>query len=81
MLLQESDGYKMHPPGKREIKGTHSLFIDNLKTHQQNHQKLKMVNEILIQASMDTGVIYGVKKCAEIVFKKKGKGCRYSKKE
>ena len=32
-----------------------------LKTYQQNHQKLKMVNEILVQESMDTGEIFGVK--------------------
>ena len=32
MFLEESDGYKMGPPFKREIKRTHSLFIDDLKT-------------------------------------------------
>ena len=31
-----------------------------------------MVNEILVQASMDTGAIYGVKKYAEILFKMVG---------
>ena len=45
MFFEESDGYKMGPPGKREIKRTLSLFIDDVKTYQQNHQKLKMVNE------------------------------------
>ena len=69
MLLEETDGYKMGPLGNRIIKRTHNLFIGDLKTYQQNHQKLKMGNEILRQASMDTGAIYGVKKCAEIVFK------------
>ena len=59
----------MGPPVKREIKRTHSLFIDDLKTYQQNPQKLKMANEILVQISMDTGAIYGVQKYAEIVFK------------
>ena len=28
-----------------------------------------MANDILVQASMDTGAICSVKKCAEIVFK------------
>ena len=70
MLLEETDGYKMGSPGHRIIKRKHGLFIDDLKTYQQNHQKLKMTNEILVQASTDTGAIYGVKKCAEIVFKK-----------
>ena len=34
MLLEESDGYKMRPPGKREMRLTNSVFIDNLKTYQ-----------------------------------------------
>ena len=38
--------------------------------YQENHQKLEVVNEIIVKASMDTGACYGVKKCAEIVFKK-----------
>ena len=69
MLLQELDGYKIGPPGKRAIKRTHSLFTDDLKTYQQNHQKLKMANEILVQASMDTGTIYGVKNVLKLYLK------------
>ena len=46
---EESDGYKMCQPDKREIKRTRSLFVVDLKTYQQNHQKLKMTNEILVQ--------------------------------
>ena len=38
--------------------------------YQENHQKLEVVNEIIVKASMDTGACYGVKKCAEIIFKK-----------
>ena len=72
MLLKESDGYKMGPPGKREIKRTHSLFIDDLKTYQQNHQKLKMANEILVQASMDTGAIYDAKNVLKLYLKMVG---------
>ena len=49
MLLEESDGYKMCQPDKREIKRTRSLFVVDLKTYQQNHQKLKMTIEILVQ--------------------------------
>ena len=64
MLLVESDGQKIDPPGKREIKRTHSLLIDDLTTYQKNHRTLKMTNEILVQASMDTRAIYD-----EIVFK------------
>ena len=69
MLLEESHGYKMGPPDQREIKCIHSLFIDELKTYQLNHQNLKMAYEILVQASMDNRALYSVKKCAEIVFK------------
>ena len=38
MSFEESDGYKMGPPGKREIKRTLSLFMDDVKTYQQNQQ-------------------------------------------
>ena len=38
--------------------------------YQENHQKLEVVNEIIVKASIDTDTCYGVKKCAEIVFKK-----------
>ena len=63
---------------KERVKITHSLFIDDLKIYQQSHRKLEVVNEMIVKASMDTGAYYGVKKCAEIVFRKgkmiKGEG-------
>ena len=58
----------MGPPGNRNLKRTHSLFINDLKVYQQNHEKLKMVNETIVKASQGTGECYGIKKCAEIVF-------------
>ena len=68
----------MGRPGKREVKRTHSLFIDDLKVYQESHKILKDVNETIVQASHDTGVCYGVAKYAEIIFKKgkmvKGEG-------
>ena len=30
MMLEETDGYKMGQPGERDLKKTHSLFIDDL---------------------------------------------------
>ena len=55
-----------------------SLFIDDLKVYQKNHQKMEIANETIVEASMDIGACYGVKKCAEIVFRKgkmvKGEG-------
>ena len=69
MMLEETDGYKMGQPGKIDLKRTHSMSIDDLKVYQENHRKLEVANETIVKASMDTGACYGVKKCAEIVFK------------
>ena len=56
----------------------HSLFIDDLKVHQENRQKLEIANKTIVKANMDIGACYRVKKCAEIVFRKgkmvKGEG-------
>ena len=78
MLLEGTEGYRMGPPGNREVIRTHSLFIDDLKVYQENHARLEVANETIVLASLDTGACYGVKKCAEIVFKRgkmiKGEG-------
>ena len=58
----------MGEPGNRVIKRTHSLFVDDLKVYQESHKALKIVNEIIVQASHDTGACYGVSKCAEIIY-------------
>ena len=68
LLFQQCKGYRMGLPGCRDISRTHILFIDDLKQYQENHETLKDVNEIIVQASHDTGACYGVAKCAEIVF-------------
>ena len=68
VLLQHSRGYRMGEPGNRLVKRTHSLFVDDLKVYQESHETLKVVNEIIVQASHDTGACYGVSKCAEIIF-------------
>ena len=47
------------------------MFVDDLKQYQENHETLKDVNEIILQASHDTGACYGVAKCAEIVFERR----------
>ena len=69
MFLEETDGYRMGAAGERMIKRTHSLFIDDLKVYKESHKKLEIVNEIIVKVSSDTGACYGVKKCAEVVFK------------
>ena len=55
-LLQQSKGYRMGAPGNRSISRTHSLFIDDLKQYQESHEIIKEVNEIIVQASLDTWV-------------------------
>ena len=68
ILLQHSRGYRMGKPGNHVIKRTHSLFVDDLKVYQESHKALKIVKEIIVQASHDTGACYGVSKCAEIIY-------------
>ena len=85
MLIEETDKYTVGQRDKERVKIAHSLFIDNLKIYQLSNQKLKVVNEIIVKASMDTGACYRVKKCAEIVFRKgkmiKGKNWLFWKKK
>ena len=58
----------MGEPGKRDVSRTHNLFVDDLKVYQESHNLLKEINEVIVQASLDTGACYGVSKCAETVF-------------
>ena len=68
----------MGQPEKRDIKRTHSLFVDDLTVYQETHKTLKDVNEMIVQASNATGACYGVTKCVEIIFERgkmvKGEG-------
>ena len=50
-------------PSNRNLNRTRRLLINDLKVYQQNHKKLKMVNEIIVKASQQTGARYGDKKC------------------
>ena len=45
----------MGEPGKRDVSRTHSLFVDDLKVYQESHSLLKEINEVIVQASLDTG--------------------------
>ena len=60
----------MNPPGNRVASRTHILFVDGMKVYQESHEILRDVNEVIVQASHDTGACYGVSKCAEIVFER-----------
>ena len=55
---------------KERVRGTQILFIDDLKTCQEGQRKLELVREVIVKSIMDTGACYGVKKCAEHVFRK-----------
>ena len=57
----------MGQPGNRDVKRTHSLFVADLKVYQDSHKTLKYLNQMIVQASNDTGACYGVNKCAEVV--------------
>ena len=65
MLLEETKGYRLGHPGERWTKTTHSLFINDLRPIKE------AVDEIIIKASRDIGAVYGVKKCAEVAFKRR----------
>ena len=49
-LLRKLTGYRMGQPGKRDVKCTHILFVDDLKVYQESHETLKDVNEMIVQA-------------------------------
>ena len=57
-LLQDPKGYRMGQSRNRGVKRTHSLFVDDLKVYQESHKTLKDVNEMIEQASNDTGACY-----------------------
>ena len=50
----------MGPPVKRNVIRAHSLYVDDLNVYQESHEILRDGNEIIVQASHDTGVCYGV---------------------
>ena len=60
---------KMRLPGDRDQERTH-IFINDLKAHQENHEKRKLVNEIIVKTSTDNGTCYGVKQCRKVVLEK-----------
>ena len=59
MLMEDTNGYMMGQEGERGVKRTHSLFVDDLKVYQENHQKFEVVNKIIVKVSMDTGAAMG----------------------
>lgn len=60
VLLEETNGYKVIQPGQQIVKGTYSLFVDELTVNQESYLKLTIVNEIIVKGSMGTGLRYGI---------------------
>ena len=58
----------MGQPGKRDVNRNRSLFVDDLKVYQESHKTLKDENELIVQASNNTGACYRVAKCVEVIF-------------
>ena len=58
----------MGQPVKRNVKRTHSSFLNDLKMYQESHKTLKDISQMIVQASNDTGACNRVTKCAEVVF-------------
>ena len=58
----------MGQPQKRDVKHTHSMFVDDFKVYQESHKTLKDLSKMIVQESNDTGAFYGVAKCTEIIF-------------
>ena len=44
--------------------------MNDLKVYQESHKTLKDANDMIVQASNDTGACYGIAKCAEVVFER-----------
>ena len=70
MLMNESEDTEWESLEERNTNKTHSLFMDDLKLYQEDEESLELVHDTIVQASFDTGARYGVKKCAEVVFRK-----------
>ena len=69
LLLSRCKGYKLgFDESGEEVRRTHSYFIDDLKVYAGSRQEQEIMNDIIVNASCDTGALYGVKKCAEIEF-------------
>ena len=76
--LAQRPGYQLGPRNNRGPKVTHFYFIDDLKVVESNEKDLQETNRIVTGISQDTGMTFGVSKCAEVVYKRgkmtKGEG-------
>ena len=54
----------------RDVSLTNSLFVDDLKMYLESNEILRDFNDVIVQASQNTGACYGVSKCGKIVFER-----------
>ena len=58
MLVEQPDGYTVGQSVKKRVTRPYNLFFDDLKIYQENHQKLEVVNQMIVKGSIDTGPCY-----------------------
>ena len=69
-MLEETISYKMIQLEQQIVKGKRCLFVHDIKVNQESHLKLEIANEIIVKASINTGLCYDVtelcRKCSEL---------------
>ena len=68
--LAQRPRYQLGPGNNRSSKVTYFYIIDNLKVVEANEKDLQETNSIATEISQNTGVIFGVSTCAEVVYKR-----------
>ena len=56
---------------KKELEEHTAFLMKTQNIYHESHRKLEVVNEMIVKASMETRMCYGVTKYAEIVFRKR----------
>ena len=67
--LAQRLGYQLGPRNNRGPKVTHFYFIYDLMVVESNEKDLQETNRIVTGMIQDTGMTFGVSKCAEVVYK------------
>ena len=69
-LLQTAEGYTSGPPGARDTKVTHLLFVDDLKTFDKGLSQAEEKLRIITEFTNDIGMKFGEEKCAYLNIEK-----------
>ena len=68
--LAQRPSYQLGTRNNREPKVTHFYFIDDLKVVESNEKDLQETKRIVAGMSQDTGMTFGVSKCAKVEYKR-----------